>query len=780
MARIQLENRLSVTLQRLLFTGRSYTVEPPAIIPPNALVFWQAEDSGAVSYSALPPGGLVAAPAATFPPATGRRPAAPPTAGAGGPQSNGAQPSVPPITAPVAVATYPPAVTNPSMPMATSASTRRLTLAWDFSTSGRRRYFTQQVGASLRVRVLERPDGAAYTVSARGRAKRAPFGPPRPHRLGIALSLMAALLIVSTVSVSALAIRVGPSHLPILGVLFNHTTKPPHSTAPTATLLLTASKSEEAAGVPVVLTATVIGTINNPSSYGIDIVNSISATPLTRTPCEPVAEPCKVEAVSSAPGDLTFQAYVERGYHKGVQVTSSAVTVTWLPRVLSNYTINLTALPAADSTGTVNVKPGTPVTLTATTNRTVDNTGYQIDIVDGGHNTSVRTGKPCEKGKTCTTTVRNDSNSTVTYVAYFESTAQTNVRLPSNKIKVVWSSSAPPPPPPSVYLKSKPAPDSTRTVHLTVGDSVLLTVTATSGLDGSGYQIAIVDSGFNPVYGPCARGTSCNTSIAKSSPATITYVGVVEKSSSGHIIYSDTPITVAWSLPQPPTKITLAADHTFVPNTATVTLTATTDRSVTGTGYEIQIVASNGYVETTCNTGTSCPLQAAPGYSAQFTYTAYVDQGFPNGVLRTSSPVMVTWDAVYLQVSTTTPPSGTPISFAATSDMAVTGTGYEIEVYDVTSNFTLLGRCASGSSCPSPPGTIYNPLPCNSSSPANYTYQAFVDQGDPAGAVVASGQVVVTWQPYSCLNIQTFHRGGALAQTSPIPLVAWRELDGRR
>lgn len=778
MARIQLENRLGVALQRLLFTGRSYTVEPPPTIPPNAVVFWQAEDSGAVSYNVLPPGGFVAAAASTyppappsFPPATGPQPVMTPGTGFVGPQPSGPLPSVPPITGPVAVAPYPPVVTNPSTPVAAPSASQRLTVGWEFSPSGRHRYVTQQVDAGLRVRVLERPDGAVYTVSARRRAKRAPFGPPRPHRLGIALSLVAALLILSTVSVLA---------LPSLSTLFHHTSTPPKSTAPTATLVLTASKSEEALGAPVVLTATVIGTINNPFNYGIDIVNSTSGTPLTKTPCEPVTAPCKVDAVSSVPVNLTFQAYVDRGYHTGVQVTSSTVTVTWLPKVLSNVSIKLAASPAADSSGTVNVTPGTTVMLTATTNRAVDKTGYQIDIVDSGRDTSVLTGGPRTAGRTVTTTVTSTSNKTVTYVAYFESATLSNVRLASNKIKVVWSSSAPPLPPPTVSLTSKPAPDSTRTAKLTVGDSVRLTVTATRGLDGSGYQIAIVDSSFNPVYGPCASGTTCGESITKSSPATITYVGVVEKSSSGRIVYSDTPITVVWAPPQPPTKISLVADHTFVPNNATVTLTAQTDLSVTGTGYEIQIVASNGYVETTCTSGSSCPLQATPGYSTQFTYSAYVDQGYPNGVLRTSSPVTVTWDAVYLQVDTTTPPQGqNSVGYQATSDIAVDGTGYRIEVYDVTAN-QLLSSCTSGASCPPARGTMYNPLPCNATPAVNETYQVFVDQGSPGGAVVTSGQVVVTWQPYACLNISTAARTASKAGSPPVPLEAWRESRGPR
>src|SRR5262249_60255067 len=63
-ARIQLDNQLGVPLYRTIFTGTDYTVEPPEMIPPNALVFWQTNNTGPVTHSLPRPGNRATAPPA--------------------------------------------------------------------------------------------------------------------------------------------------------------------------------------------------------------------------------------------------------------------------------------------------------------------------------------------------------------------------------------------------------------------------------------------------------------------------------------------------------------------------------------------------------------------------------------------------------------------------------------------------------------------------------------------------------------------------------------------
>ncbi len=172
MARIQLENRLGVTLQRVLFTGRSYTVEPPEIIPPNARVFWLTDDCGAVTYDAVPSSITAAV-----------------TAGS--------------------VSINPPAsVNSPVQPPATSPPAKRqLTLTWQFSKPGRPHYLTRNVDASIRVRVREQGEGAIYNVTT-GARRRASLAPRRP-RAGALVAAVAVVLLLATASAAAYGLAGG-------------------------------------------------------------------------------------------------------------------------------------------------------------------------------------------------------------------------------------------------------------------------------------------------------------------------------------------------------------------------------------------------------------------------------------------------------------------------------------------------------------------------------------------------------------------------------------------
>src|SRR5215469_7214893 len=120
MARVELENRLDVPLSRVLFTGTSYSVEPPPTVPPNATIFWQTDDTGSATYSAA--------------------------------ESDNDAPEVS-------------AETYTSTPTSPRDAVRPVTLAWEFPTSGRPKYFTRNVAAGLRADVRERFDGALYMVS---------------------------------------------------------------------------------------------------------------------------------------------------------------------------------------------------------------------------------------------------------------------------------------------------------------------------------------------------------------------------------------------------------------------------------------------------------------------------------------------------------------------------------------------------------------------------------------------------------------------------------------
>lgn len=788
MARIELENRLGVSLRRLLFTGNSYSVEPPPVVPPNALVFWQAEDSGAVSYdaeattpgasasaSAPPTGPLSADPSlpASYPPSDLAVLTTPAPALATSPQATLApgapahsapaptfepphdeQPPVLPTTQPLHTVTQPPAAMTPTAPSVTATTgTRRVTLAWEYSPSGRPTYRVQGVDHSLRVRLRERPDGALYVVSARQRNRRAARAPRRPSRRAVALGVIAALLAVAVVSATGLAIYAGTDQVPFLSALF-HTTTPPPPRRPSkkASLLLTVSHKGVSIGEPVVLTATVDGHITT-SGYHIDIVNKATNRIENAAPCAPM-RPCRVTVTSASPTSIIYRAYVERSFLKEIQVASSYVRATWLPKNAPT-TITLSANPAADSTHTVHALIGTPVSLTAHTNLTVSKTGYQITVVDASHDTTSLTGSPCRTGTSCAVRVNSASAARITYVAYVEAINQGGARLPSDAITVIWSA-APPPMPTSVYLTSKPAPTA-GTVHVVIGTAVSLTATVDSPVDNTGTYIQLHnDTTGAQVGNNCVSGLSCGATVRSTVPTTDVFKAYIVKASSNAIIKVSSPITVAWSPPQPPTSISLSASNTNPIQGQTVTLTATTNGPVDSSGYEIQIVGGGPGIVATCTSGSTCSANPVSSGPVTVTYTAYVDQGYPNGVVATSNSISVTWSPPpppnWVQLWSSPPPgapqcsnpapqvgvdNSTWVNLIVTANSPVDNTGYEFMIVGIPQygGNVLQVTQATGSSWTWPvlePGT-------------EYEFFAFVTKDPSVQPLLESCPIMVQW-----------------------------------
>lgn len=217
MARIQLENRLDVTLRRLLFTGRAYTVEPPTTIPPNALIFWQTDDTGGVTYEAVSSdaGGAGA------------------TAGSSSGDSGGVTAPSPAQPAAPEGAAVPPAITQPSTSVALSS--RLFTLTWQFSLTGRPTYQTQNVDPDFRIDVRQISEGALYTVSSRSRRRVPPAARPR-RATPVVIAIVAAVVLLTTASAAAFGINSGRLFRPSTQVIPTATWTPtPTPTTPTIT-----------------------------------------------------------------------------------------------------------------------------------------------------------------------------------------------------------------------------------------------------------------------------------------------------------------------------------------------------------------------------------------------------------------------------------------------------------------------------------------------------------------------------------------------------------------
>jgi hypothetical protein len=702
MARVEFENRLGVPLYRVLFTGTSYTVEPPPTVPPNATVFWQTDDTGSATYSAV----------------------------AGGNASSEI-----------------PAETYSSSPTSPRDAVRPVTLAWEFSKTGRPKYLTRNVAAGLRADVHERFDGALYMVSQKS-SKRTPIA-PRRRRVLLGSSLLIGLLLIATIATAAAQ---GLGGLSAFRDLFNQHTVAHHNPTPTVVapqLFLSASQPNVPEGATVTLTAT--ANVPIPSGYEIDIFNADSNQVVNSSPC---SANCVASVQSASPATITYQAFIEQGYQRGMLATSNSAMVTWLPPHIP--TIRLTSSPAPNSTGTVNVTVGATVTLTATTSLSVDKVQYRIAFYDTSGNP---VGRACTKGTSCSTGVILTSVGSITYVAYADPTKPGGTRVPSSLIKVVWSAPSPPPktvtpvphpktvtpvPPPvipTVSMGASPAANSDGNVNVMIGVSVTLTATASSAVDNTGYSIAIFDTNGNRVGGPCATGTVCVAHVASSGAAGNVYLAHVEQGNLTGIGSTSNTIAVNWAVP----TVNLSASTTTPAFAGSFTLTADASYPVDNSGYMIQLIdRTDGSIDIHhCTTGSICGATlSCPNGAANIQYEAYVDQGNPSASVAASSAITVYCPppppppSVTLSASDLSPVVGETVTLTATTPSSVTGTGYVIQIYDTSDN-VWLATCNQGSSCPVNP-----PDPGNG---ACLNYQAYVDRGDPSTAEAISQQVTICW-----------------------------------
>jgi hypothetical protein len=689
MARIELENRFGVALHRVLFTGMSYGVEPPATVPPGATVFWQTEETGSVTYSTAAEG----------------------SSGGGAPTE-----------------------TDSTAPTSPREAVRPFTLTWQLSAGGRLGFSARDVATGLRVEHQSRGDGVRYTVS-RKRSRRTPVG-PRRRRVIIGTSLLSGLLLLATIA-GVLAYGhggLGPVRdLFGTGVPWAHQSHPAkvvqHPSTPQ--LSLTASQPNIPVGETVTLTATANTPI--PAGYEVDFATAGSPQVKVGSACKE-GTVCEAPVQSASSTTISYQAILDTSYLVGALATSNTVSVTWIPP--RTPTIQLMSSPSPDATGTVHVNVGTAVTLSATTNLAVDSVHYQIAFYTTGGS---QVGSACAKGKSCATVVASSSAGTVTYMAYADPIAKGGLRVPSSRITVVWSQpvarKGPPPPPPTVTLTATSPFGSGGNLSVMIGVAVKLTATTSGPVDSTGYQIDIYDTNGNQIGSPCKTGSSCSATVSSSSAAGNVYLAHVEKSHLSGVAHTSNAITVSWFVP----TVDLSASSEEPGYGAAFTLTATSSTPVDQSGYVIQLSdLTDGIPDVGhCASGSTCAIPlSCPNGAANIEYQAYIDKGNPGTSVAPSSTVTVHCPPPPLPTSITLSLDSTT-TLAAQTDTPVDTTGYEIQIFDVTDNNTVVATCTSGNSC-----VVDPPWPGHN---GDTYYQACVDQGNPSASLVCSNQVDIDW-----------------------------------
>jgi hypothetical protein len=140
---------------------------------------------------------------------------------------------------------------------------------------------------------------------------------------------------------------------------------------------------------------------------------------------------------------------------------------------------------------------------------------------------------------------------------------------------------------------------------VTIPDSFTLTATANETL--AGYRIYIIDDDGRDSFGYCDTGTACtrtvNTSWSDNANPQPRHFHAELRTSSGSVIDRSATITV--TVARFEFSITLTSPHASVTIPDSIPLTATTDRTVSATGYRIYVIDDDGRQSFGyCDTGT--------------------------------------------------------------------------------------------------------------------------------------------------------------------------------
>jgi hypothetical protein len=202
----------------------------------------------------------------------------------------------------------------------------------------------------------------------------------------------------------------------------------------------------------------------------------------------------------------------------------------------------------------------------------------------------------------------------------------------------------------------------------------------------------------------------------------------------------------------PPTSVSLHASATSVTVPARIDLEATTDNSMTNTGYGVVIykVSAGDQQMQACGTGTSCG-------TTDWVIWAEDQNPQPHSFrveLRNGSGAVVATDTVTVDVSpaewsisleanaedVTIPAE---ITVEATANRTLSGTGYSIVIHDEDDARTMNGWC-SGATCGASEWMTWADNP----APELQSYRAEI-RHDATGAVVASDAVEVGVLPFT-------------------------------
>jgi RHS repeat-associated protein len=369
-----------------------------------------------------------------------------------------------------------------------------------------------------------------------------------------------------------------------------------------------------------------------------------------------------------------------------IQATSNIVSVSPVP-----FSVTLTTSKEA-------LKTGESATLSAVGNQSVSGTGLSLQIFNKTTNA-----KLCGTGSTSSASSLTCSvgwaNASHDFVAYYATSSSanppSNIRAISNVVNIS-------PVPFSVAL-------TTDKEALYAWESATLTAVGNQSVSGSGLSLQI----FNKTSGArvCVTGTTstassitCSVAWTSSARDFVAYYATSTSTNPPSNIQATSNIV---SVSPVPFSVTLTTNKSVLSTGESATLTAAGNQSVSGTGLSLQIFNKTTGTKL-CGTGTTSTASSitctAVWAGAPHEYVAYyagtTTASYPPANIHASSNIVKVSPApfsVSLTPSLNWINDGDTVTLTAVSSQSVSGSGYAIQVFDLTTG-TLLCSVTSGTS----------------------------------------------------------------------------------
>jgi hypothetical protein len=307
------------------------------------------------------------------------------------------------------------------------------------------------------------------------------------------------------------------------------------------------------------------------------------------------------------------------------------VAATFLtPAATPAFADDSAPMVASFTTNTVDVAPGSRVTLTARVSKPIDDSTYFLRITD------TFADKPlvqCFRGTVCSTTISFPTATTHTFAAHLDRGRGGRAPYPlvssSTEQQIFWhkAGTARPELPAIRYLRPPPA-------DLLVGTGIVLTVFLTEPIDDSTYFVRITDLTTDTIVAQCDHGTECSGTVSSATAATHTYEAHLDRGRRGPAPYSimdrSKQMTITWGSD----ALTLEANtmRGFTTTHAALGerlwLGAHWNSYIDNSTYFVRVSdATTGVILKQCFSGWSCGDAVSSATPATHTYIAEILSG---------------------------------------------------------------------------------------------------------------------------------------------------------